>query len=462
MKNFKYILFALVLKANIFNCKAQLPPSDPAYAITFGDDFNDTTGYFGNNIDTSKWLTRPPWNIGSTKTVFPYLADSANIPVTRYDTMYVAGYNLYYPKDTNNIHVIPGSPGVCRLIARRGPFLTDYYTYPFPCTSPACVGQYCFDPLNPTTSACFKPIQTNFEYSNGSLCSKRFLRYGYYEMRFRLPNLPPPDTAHNFLPTCWLFSSAYPRQPIVAGHDEIDIFEIDMSSSFPTSHYDYTSSLYYGNQNSKIPGKDSLDIKDFNPGLASVTPNIWHTGSVFWDKDSITFFYDGINTITRKNVVFQTNPSYTWHGDSLWPMRAFIEAFLPNPFIWQHPSGFGQRVDTAQMQLPFVYEIDYFNVWQLKSDCSNNKVYLNTSTPTFNSKLYKSLTVGGTGGNADFTLSGKASALGVDYVLLDEGTTIGNNIEFYAQILKCPENVVDYTNKLESSPPSGLTQRTKR
>ena len=116
MKNFKYILFALVLKANIFNCKAQLPPSDPAYAITFGDDFNDTTGYFGNNIDTSKWLRSPPWNIGFTKVTIPY-KDAANI--TKYDTLEVPGYDLFYPKDTSNIHVIPGPPGVCRLITRK-------------------------------------------------------------------------------------------------------------------------------------------------------------------------------------------------------------------------------------------------------------------------------------------------------------------------------------------------------
>ncbi len=435
MKNFKYILFALVLKANIFNCKAQLPPSDPAYAITFGDDFNDTTGYFGNNIDTSKWLTRPPWNIGSPKVTLQY-KDAANI--TKYDTLEVPGYDLFYPKDTNNIHVIPGTPGVCRLITRKGSYASQYWDFGTP--------PYFFN--------------HSFKYSKGALCSKRLLRYGFYEIKFRLPALPPPDTAHSFMPTCWLYEQNYPRAPIPAGHNEIDIFEIDMSEP---NRYDYTSSLYYSN---KSTVNDTLDIADHQTKIANVSPNLWHTGSVFWDQDSIAFFYDGFKTRVEKNVVFGPTNNYSWHGDSLWPMRTFIESYTPNGLMYQfyhqvaglpHP----QRADTAQMQFPFVYEIDYYNVWQLKTDCSNNKIYLNTTTATFNSQLYKSLTIGGIGGNCDFTGSGKASALGVDYVLLDEGTAVGTSTEFYANILKCPENANIYVNKIEPAPPGIMKPNPK-
>ncbi len=49
-------------------------------------------------------------------------------------------------------------------------------------------------------------------------------------------------------------------------------------------------------------------------------------------------------------------------------------------------------------------------------------------------------------------MSGKAADLGVDFVLLNEGTAVGNNIEFYAQILKCPTNVSDFTNIMGTPP----------
>lgn len=437
MKYFKHITFTLVIIVNSLLSYAQLPSTDPAYAITFGDDFNDTTGYHGNNIDTSKWLTSPPWNNGGTKTTMRW-RDSAN-HVWKYDTLHLAGYNLYYPTDTNNVHVIPGTPGVCRLIARRGPFLTDYWTFP---------------------GNVFTPVQTLFKYSNGSLSSKRLLRYGYYEIKFRLPSLSAPDTAHNYKPTCWLFSSEYPRSPVPAGHNEIDIFEIDMSEP---NHYDYTNSLYYSY---KYKLNDTLDIaihRDHIANISNVTANNWHTGSVFWDQDSVTFFYDGVKTTggSLKNLQ-STNQNYQWHGDSLWPMKVLIEAYIPNDFTYnyQHlPKP--QRVDTAHMQFPFVYEIDYYNVWQLKTACDTNKTYLTANLTSFNSKLYQSLTLGGSGGNVNFTGTGKASALGVNYVLLDEGTAIGTSVEFYAQTLKCPGNVSTYHNKV-TLPPQNSAYRRKQ
>jgi hypothetical protein len=436
MKHFKYILFTMAFLVSTYYSKAQWPPTDPAYTITFGDEFNDTTGYFGNKIDTSKWVTNPPWNNGSTYRVFKW-RDTVN-QSWKFDTLHLAGYNLYDFKDTSNVHVIPGSPGICRLIARKGSF--NSYIWDFS--------------QNPWQ------IPKTFKYSNGALTSKRLLRYGYYEIKFRLPSLASPDTAHNYKPTCWLYNDNYPRIPDSAGHNEIDIFEIDMSEP---NRYAYTHSLYYAYKH-KL--NDTLDVAEHRHHIANitnVTGNTWHTGSIFWDKDSVTFYYDGVRSALGTFTTFpSTHQTYQWHADSLWPMRTFIEAYIPNDFTYYgahqpHP----QRADTAQMPFPFVYEIDYYKVWQLKTACDTNKTYLTATLTSFNSKLYQSLILGGSGGNVNFTGTGKASALGVNYVLIDEGTEIGNNVEFYVQTLKCPGNVSEYHNKL-SLPPENSPARRKQ
>jgi hypothetical protein len=447
MKHFKYILFTMVFFVSTYYSKSQWPPTDPAYTITFGDEFNDTTGYMGNNVDPNKWVPWSPWNNGSTKTHLTNPYDNA-----KSDTLDLAGYN-FNTYDTSNVHVIPGSPGVCRLIARKGAFNSNYWTFP------SCPSSTCTSANAPCVgSACFVPVSATYKYSNGSLHSKRLLRYGYYEIKFRLPALSGPDTAHNFKPTCWLFNSEYPRSPVKAGHNEIDIFEIGMSES----GYDFTNSLYYSY---KYKQNDTLDIKIHNHHIPNVnmSSNVWHTASVFWDKDSITFYFDGVITNTPLKNLQSINQNYQWHGDSLWPMSVFIEAYIPNDFTYygaHQPRP--QRADTSQTPFPFVYEIDYYNVWQLKTACDTNKTYLTTNLTSFNSKLYKSLTLGGSGGNVDFTGSGKASALGVDYVLLDEGTAIGNTVEFYAQMLKCPDNVSIYSSKTAAPPPVNSAYRREQ
>jgi len=57
---------------------------------------------------------------------------------------------------------------------------------------------------------------------------------------------------------------------------------------------------------------------------------------------------------------------------------------------------------------------------------------------TFTDKVCKNLTIGGSGCSAVFN-NGKASAVATDYVLLNEGFEIGNNMEMLINVEPCWE-----------------------
>lgn len=376
----KRLIILLIMITSFKYTWAQLPPTDPAYQVVFGDDFNDTTGYNGRNIDPSKWIGSRPWNNGSTTKTVNYGPPVGSVT---YD---VAGYNFNFT-DTSNIHVVPDGIGVCRLIARKGNLNSYIWDFSQP---------------NPYIPAVFK-------YSNGALSSRKKIRFGYFEIRFRLPsNVPTPNLDNNYLPTCWLFNGSDSLNPPV--HSEIDIYEIDgrtnrLTNSVYFKHFATTPNLY----------------KDHEPNVAIVTSGVWHTASVDWTKEHIDFYYDG-NFVRR-----EANN----HADSLVAMQTLIEAYVPNEWTQRN-------VDSVNTIFPYVYEIDYYKVWQLKEACDTSKTYTNATAASFDSKLYKDLTFTG---NCNFS-NGNVSALGVDFVLLDAGTTIGANMEMIIDIKPCNNNIV--------------------
>ena len=84
--------------------------------------------------------------------------------------------------------------------------------------------------------------------------------------------------------------------------------------------------------------------------------------------------------------------------------------------------------DSLLTKQPFYYDIDYVRVYQVKQEYVN-KSLLNSSSNSFESKVYKSLTLGGFGVNAVFT-NDKHHFCAEEYVLLQEGVEIsGSNTE---------------------------------
>lgn len=332
-------------------------------------------------------MTHPGWNIDSNYT---YLGSPVNAYVP------VPGYNLYYPYDTMNVHVVPNSPGICRLNARKGNYLTDYWSK--------------------TQGA----VQTIFQYSNGSLSTYESFRFGYYEIKFRLPsNVTVPGNYNAYQPTFWLYNK---DTTINVRHSEIDIFEISEKDG------DFTNGGYFRSAASNSLNSWHLDNVD------TVTNGVWHTAAVNWTNKKIDYYYDG-----------ELKRTETTYADSLMDMRIFIEANVPLYLNVNVP------IDPVNTVFPFTYEIDYVRIYQPTKACDTSKVYLNTTLAGFTSKLYKDLTLGGSGGSAYFN-GGIASALGNDFVLLSEGTEVSNTMEMYFDVLPCSGYQVNQRT-INTSPP---------
>ena len=101
-------------------------------------------------------------------------------------------------------------------------------------------------------------------------------------------------------------------------------------------------------------------------------------------------------------------------------------------------TNFCNNFDSVNTNFPFIFEIDYIRVYQLNLKCDSDTVFCNTNATTFESGLYKSLAIGGSGCVDSFSAGANITGLGVDYVLLDEGFMIDATSTAYFNVLDCP------------------------
>jgi hypothetical protein len=350
---------------------------------------------------------------------------------------YTEGYKEN-PFDTVN-RTIGG--GTCKLIARRENNTHQMYKMVANCLSPQCSGYGCWPPG--TTDFCIIPYNVTYKFSSGALTTKKSFKYGYFEMRFRFPSWSV-STNFRYMPAYWLFNGNSQTQ-----WSEIDIFEIKADSGFVTNtiHVDATVDSNFG-----PPSSSSYPSDPYDPGGYSINLSQWHTMSCWWRPDSISFFMD--NNFIRSSKR-DTN-------QYLIEMPVIIQNQINNYFrsFYSGECGY-MALDTASSTLPFTMEIDYVKTWQPKLACDTNKVYCNVTQANFNSKIYKSLTIGGSGCSATFN-NGKASAEGNDYVLLQDGFEVGSNMEMLIQTESC-WNQMKLQNTIinTSSPPTPYFNRNK-
>ncbi|HEY1038837.1 MAG TPA: hypothetical protein VGF30_05490, partial [Bacteroidia bacterium] len=145
----------------------------------------------------------------------------------------------------------------------------------------------------------------------------------------------------------------------------------------------------------------------------------WHTVGCNWTPDSISFYLDG-NFQRRTLNEYDTNKY-------LIPMPLIVDLGI-------EATNFCTKMDSLSV-MP-IWEVDYIKAWQPKLACDSAKSYCNISASTFNSKIYKNLTIGGNGCTASFN-NGAASALGTEYVELKEGVEIGSNMNMLIDVWPC-------------------------
>jgi len=408
MKIKKVLLLIIIVIAHYCSL-GQLPNNDPSWQLIFDDDFS------GTSIDNSKWNSSYPWNQRS------FLLTCDNDQNGHKDT--INSENVGYR--TWNFENCELDNDILKIISKQENYLGkvwDSWIWD-DCYIPG-VFQWC-------------PVDTfvNFNYTTGMLYSKMKIRYGYFEIRCKLPEPQNPHETKGLGPNFWIFDGCD-----IAEYSEIDVFEFaseygDMVNMFTcNSHYrDIGGGT---NQSFPIPEYFTIDFDDF------------HVFSAEWGADRIIYYIDNI-------PVFVSPNPYPY---DMCPMNIIVDI--------NHPSN--NFCDTAVSPFtvfPYIYEVDYVKVWQLKQHCFDDITICNFDPNSFDYAIYKSMIVGGSNCSSIISSGENITFRATDGIVLNFGFTVELGAEFLAETTPCQQQEHFSPSELAPVypylPPNGFIDRNK-
>ena len=392
MKKLYYLRFVLILLIQIiyanYGITQTLPKADPLYELVFVEEFDSTT------LNANKWETHWPWSLANMI--------NSNIIYNDGDSMEVALLR-HAPFNQGNWEFDTTGSGKVRMIYKKENCWGNIKVYE----------PYCHDSLIP------------FKFTGAMMRSKEMFKYGYFEYRFKvdnpLHNLPNNAGYNAYGPNFWLYNSdltVYPDNPTrpPAKYSELDILELDGKNWAGDANIHYQKveadtffhAKGYPTLNGVVVGESPYEKKN-----TFLYPSAWHTVGCEWTKEYADFYYDVPNFHRRYS-------DDKIKIDELIEMPITIDNYMPAFQFWTH---FSNQL-TKQ---PIYYDIDYVKVYQIKQEYID-KIALTTNSLNFESKVYKSLTVGGNNGNALFN-TGKQHLCAEEFVLLNENTEISGTAE---------------------------------
>lgn len=372
-------------------CKAQIPKNDHLFDTVFVDTFD------GSTLKTNKWQPMYQWGQFWRSNKTPSDTDQWCRDVD------VAGMS-FDPTDTNNRKI---SGGTCKMIGKKQDTLMERWYW-----NPAWI------------------IDTiPFKYTNAMLWSKASFKFGYFEIRFRMPNYTP-SIYNRFSPTFWLW---YRSDDVP--WSEIDIFEIDGT----LSSQNFTNNIWIDTTNT---ADDELSLPLPTSQIPSINISNWHTAAVNWTPNYIDFYLDSalvrrVQHSALKNLI---------------EMPMIIENGVPGTNFCK---GLG-ILDSINTNLPVTYEIDYVKVWQPLCACSNSYSSCSITESTYVSKIYKDISLGGSGCSATFNNKTAFSIVADDFVLLNEGFEVGTNINLTIDVQPYCSDSIKFHNRTFTPAPEPI------
>jgi hypothetical protein len=231
-------------------------------------------------------------------------------------------------------------------------------------------------------------------------------KYGYFEMRYRLPDAATilNNSYNAYGINFWMFGS-----DVTAYYSELDFFEQRGTDWHMDANYHYqhtSSSPGYNAVGNSITATSPYSTNVNNSANLGSNGTAWYTVGCEWTPEHLDFYYNSDDTMRRYSA--SASPAIA----GMCAMPIVLDVYMP---AFQFCIFF----DSAQTRQPLNYDIDYIKVYQVKQHCVS-KSFLNTSSTIYADTLWQDLTIGGTGGNATFSSSTHHLA-GQDFVLLQEG-----------------------------------------
>lgn len=239
----------------------------------------------------------------------------------------------------------------------------------------------------------------NKPFTSGAIFSKSTFRYGYFEIRCKIPELKNSSyTGRGFSPDFWMWPSLdwHSTFPYI-DWSEIDIFEIDAETNMHTCNVHYKDNSMSSKWIMRTDNNYDFTV-DFNT---------YHTFGCEWTPWYINFYIDD-------RLIRSTNTQYS---DNLIPMNLYINVGVP-------ASNFGKNFVSNSL-FPYTYEIDYVRVYTLKMDCSTVINQSNVNFSTFNA-VKKSITIS----NSAVPSNSKVTLRATDFVQINGEFTVPLGSEF--------------------------------
>lgn len=257
-------------------------------------------------------------------------------------------------------------------------------------------------------------------YFSGEIDTRTKYRYGYFEIRCKLP------THQGAFPAFWLYDSNTSGSDQY--YEEIDIFEYTWSIAEtpnhignPTPHgipdyYTFTTGIYFNDTSTSF----SSYARNF-PTLSATGNDLsnWHTYSCEWLPERVVWYCDGLivneyhetQNIPHRPLTLKTNYAINKH-------------YQHDGTIWQGP-------DTM--------EIDYIRVFQLNWDCNTDEIIsCQTDLNNFDYAVKRSISITPTSGEITIGCNEKVTYRVSNSFEATGPFTIENGAEFTVIKQECP------------------------
>ncbi len=230
-----------------------------------------------------------------------------------------------------------------------------------------------------------------YYYQGGVIQSKFTYKYGYFESSIKTP------IGKGYWPAYWLWRATHCQW-----YDEIDIHERGGDISVTSNETSESNHWFlYCDSNDK-------DITTFVKNVDNTINNCAnaHTYSLLWQPNRMTYYIDNSTVHIKQEPV--NSPSHDLE---------LIFNFAIDP--WTLPN--------QNTTFPAYFEIDYIKVWQLKTACSTSESICTFTKASYDQKVKKDITFGGTSCNTSMNTSDAVAFWAKDHIILDKNCTINAN-----------------------------------
>ena len=372
---------------------AQHPSEDPTWQLVFNEEF-DSLGINAINFNQADWRC-------NTYEVYDHKRDSCLPP-----------FQTHRTKDNSNI--LFDTTGTGKLTIRTQRDTNTIYSYSG-CDSTWGMHEFYY------TSAAW--LRSNYRF-----------KYGYFEVRCRLPYLEADETNYGVGPNFWLYEN-----PDSAGgicYSEIDVFEFlfkeeNLGPSFPIgdkhrysccSHFKYCTEEHLTSMGQEFV--DGISFTEF------------HTFAALWTPTEIKYYVDNVLYFTSTN-----------HPSEMVPLSIILDVNLPTNLY----------LPIQYTLLPYDYEIDYVKVWQPRANCDSS-ITCNFSAATYDNSIVNDVSIGGSGCTAIVNNTENVSFKAAEYIEFNQGFSVEPGGTMSAEITNCFTPVLNWWLPTKTSPEDEIPQ----